>query len=343
MPSEALRRLPPPERFPLPPVPDGWFAVAWAADVPAGAGVPLRAFGHDLVAFRDESGTPHVLDAHCPHLGAHLGHGGRVEGGEIRCPFHGWTFAGNGTWTRAVGARRVPKGSSQRVWPSRELYGRLFVWHHGAGEPPQWELPTELANPNLRWGKPSRIERTIDSHVQDVAENAVDPLHFQYVHRQNEITAAATRFEGHHLITELETTSDLQRMAGIPGFPLKAEIRVDLYGLGLQTVFTKIIEPRTGFALNTLVIEALVPVEPGVVRLDIEVRLARVRLPGITALARATFVAAVTKDVDEDIQVWVNRRFLKTPRLTPGDGPIGRYRTWARRFYAPPAVKNATA
>ena len=247
------------------------------------------------------------------------------------------------TCTRAVGAKRVPKGSSLRAWSARELYGRLFVWHHGAGEPPQWELPEELASPELQWGKPSRIQRTIDSHVQDVAENAVDPLHFQYVHRQNEILSAKTRFEGHHLITELETTSDLQRLVGIPGVPLRGEIRVDLYGLGLQTVFTRVIEPRTGFALDTLVVEAMVPVEPGVVRLDIEVHLARLKLPGANALVRGRFAAAVAKDVDDDIQVWVNRRFLTTPRLTPGDGPIGRYRTWARRFYARPPAQTASA
>jgi 3-ketosteroid 9alpha-monooxygenase subunit A len=340
--DEAVLTLPP-SRFPLPPVPDGWFAVAWADAVPRGEGVPLRAFGRDLVAFRDGEGLPRVLDAHCPHLGAHLGHGGTVVDGHIRCPFHGWTFDGRGTCTKAVGAKRVPKGSAQRSWPTRELHGRIFVWHHDAGEPPQWELPELLAAPGLRWGTGTRIERTIDSHVQDVAENAVDPLHFQYVHRQNEIVSTSTRFDGHHLVTELETTSDLQRLAGIPGVPLKGEIRVDLYGFGLQTIFTRVVEPRTGFAVDTLVVEALVPVEPGVVRLDVEVFLARLRLPGASRLMRRTFARAVAEDVDGDIRVWANRRFLQAPRLTAGDGPIGRYRTWARRFYTSSDPQTATA
>jgi phenylpropionate dioxygenase-like ring-hydroxylating dioxygenase large terminal subunit len=32
------------------------------------------------VAYRDESGELHVLEAHCKHLGAHIGHGGKVVG-----------------------------------------------------------------------------------------------------------------------------------------------------------------------------------------------------------------------------------------------------------------------
>ena len=68
-----------PYRFPFSSNPIGWFAVAYSHDLPAGGVLPLAYFGTDLVAFRAEDGTAHVLDAHCPHLGAHLGHGGVVE------------------------------------------------------------------------------------------------------------------------------------------------------------------------------------------------------------------------------------------------------------------------
>ena len=48
--------------------------------VPASEVRPLRYFGEDLVAYRDESGGLHVLSGHCRHLGAHIGHGGKVVG-----------------------------------------------------------------------------------------------------------------------------------------------------------------------------------------------------------------------------------------------------------------------
>jgi hypothetical protein len=33
-----------------------------------------------------------VLSAHCRHLGAHIGHGGTVNGDRVVCPFHGWEW-----------------------------------------------------------------------------------------------------------------------------------------------------------------------------------------------------------------------------------------------------------
>src|SRR5688572_14341605 len=76
------------QRFPFSPNPVGWFVVAYSDELPVRGVLPLSYFGTELVLFRDETGAAHVLDAHCPHLGAHLGHGGVVAGGSIRCPFH---------------------------------------------------------------------------------------------------------------------------------------------------------------------------------------------------------------------------------------------------------------
>ena len=54
----------------------GWFVIGWSAEFPVGEVRPLRYFGEDLVAYRDESGELHVLSGHFRHLGAHIGHGG---------------------------------------------------------------------------------------------------------------------------------------------------------------------------------------------------------------------------------------------------------------------------
>src|SRR6478672_6040763 len=66
--------------------------VGWSAEFPANEVRPLRYFGEDLVAYRDDSGELHVLSAHCRHLGAHIGHGGKVVGDCVECPFHGWRW-----------------------------------------------------------------------------------------------------------------------------------------------------------------------------------------------------------------------------------------------------------
>jgi hypothetical protein len=48
--------------------------------VSGGQGPSPALLRRGLVAYRDESGQLHVLEAHCKHLGAHIGHGGTVIG-----------------------------------------------------------------------------------------------------------------------------------------------------------------------------------------------------------------------------------------------------------------------
>ena len=75
----------------------GWFMVGWSPEFPTGEVRPLQYFGEDLVAYRDEQGELHVLEAHCKHLGAHIGHGGKVVGDCVECRFHGWRWGPDGT------------------------------------------------------------------------------------------------------------------------------------------------------------------------------------------------------------------------------------------------------
>ena len=70
-------------RFPFP-VPNGWFVVEESRELLPGESKALYVFGADVVLFRGEDGTPRMVEAYCAHLGAHLGVGGRVEGGCIR-------------------------------------------------------------------------------------------------------------------------------------------------------------------------------------------------------------------------------------------------------------------
>src|SRR6476620_3932677 len=86
----------------------GWYLVSWSADLEAGKPMPLQYFGKHLVLCRRADGGAVLLDAFCPHLGAHLGHGGRVEGDEIVCPFHAWRFGTSGKCTAVPYASRIP-------------------------------------------------------------------------------------------------------------------------------------------------------------------------------------------------------------------------------------------
>ncbi len=75
-----------------------WHPVATSAQLPAPDCNPLRlkVLGERYVAFRDTDGKVGVLDELCMHRGASLAIG-RVEEGGIRCLYHGWKFAVDGT------------------------------------------------------------------------------------------------------------------------------------------------------------------------------------------------------------------------------------------------------
>lgn len=62
----------------------------------------------ELIARRDAKGELQIVDAFCPHQGAHLGHGATLEDDCLRCPFHGFYFDAEG---RCIGPNLGNKGT----------------------------------------------------------------------------------------------------------------------------------------------------------------------------------------------------------------------------------------
>ena len=105
----------------------------------------MTACGLNLVAYRAETdGRVRVLDAFCPHMGAHLGHGGVVAGNRIRCPFHAWEFEGATGECERIPVleqlgERVPSFVKARAYPVREYNNLIVFWFHADNLEPQWE------------------------------------------------------------------------------------------------------------------------------------------------------------------------------------------------------------
>lgn len=98
----------------------------------------VRALGQDFVLFQDEKKQWGLIDRDCPHRGVDLAFG-RYEGDGVRCPFHGWKFAADGTCLETPGE---PMGSTlckrvkQRSYPLVEKAGILWAWLGPANQPP---------------------------------------------------------------------------------------------------------------------------------------------------------------------------------------------------------------
>jgi len=111
-----------------------WHFVVKTKDIPPGTIHSAHCFGKDLVVFQGESGGFHVADAHCPHLGAHLGIGGKIVNDTIRCPFHGWRYDLQGQCVDVPYCDLIPKNAKLHMYPTREEGDSLFAYYPESSE-----------------------------------------------------------------------------------------------------------------------------------------------------------------------------------------------------------------
>ena len=52
-------------------------------------------------------------------------------------------------------------------------------------------------------------------------------------------------------------------------------------------------------------------------------------------------IRSYENDVHQDFDIWTNKRYVHPPALAEGDGPVGKYRRWARQFYPEMAAVDA--
>ncbi|XP_023218903.1 cholesterol 7-desaturase-like [Centruroides sculpturatus] len=171
----------------FPPVyPNGWIPLLESRDLPVGKCKPVTALGQQFVIFRGKTGKCFVLDAFCPHLGAHLGTDGKVHEDCIECPFHGWRFAGqDGSCVKIPYAEKIPEVAKIKSWETLEQNGFIYLWHHAEGQPALWKpsVIPEVQNRLMRYR--GRSEHIVNCHIQEVAENGADFIHLNYLHKFN--------------------------------------------------------------------------------------------------------------------------------------------------------------
>jgi len=304
------------------PIPFGWFRIGARDELPPGGLARLRYFGRELVWWRDAEGRDALVDAHCPHLGAHLGVGGRVDAGRLACPFHGWRFDVEGACVAIPYAKRVPPNVRLRTYPIRVRGPFVLAWFHPHGAPPRFEPPDvpELDDPAYSTWHPVTLD--LATHPQELAENAYDVAHFATVHghpRPGEIEEIG--FEEERFWVRARQVFPSSRG------PVDARNDVDGWGPGFsRTRFSGVAEV-VAFGLPT-------PIEDGRTRMHFSfVARNPDRDPRIERVAEA-FVAETTRQLEQDRIVWEHKCYREKPLLVPVESGIPRFRAWYQRFYA---------
>jgi 3-ketosteroid 9alpha-monooxygenase subunit A len=298
----------------------GWYLIGWSADLERGRVLPVRYFARDFVLYRGEDGVPVLLDAHCPHLGAHLGYGGKVRGCEIECPFHAWRFGPDGRCRIVPYSDHIPPRAQVRAHPVREHSGMIFAWHAADGAVPEYEVPElpELSDP--AWTPLARSQMEIATQGREVIENIGDRAHFYPVHK--------TKMDEFEVI--IDGPRATQRTVGV-GRNLRGEkIRVETVATnhGPAVQFT-----RLAWAFPMLLVNAHIPIDETrlLVRFAASLRAGEgVTLPPAVLEAH---VASARDGYFQDVAIWENKRWRDRPLLVDGDGPIGTVRRWYASFF----------
>jgi phenylpropionate dioxygenase-like ring-hydroxylating dioxygenase large terminal subunit len=295
--------------------------MCWSDELARGELKPLHYFDRELVIWRDAEGIAHVADAFCPHLGAHLGHGGRVEGCEIVCPFHGWRFDGTGRNVAIPYAKRAHPTAQLSVWPSCEKNGLVLAWYHPAGAGPGFEIPEIPALTSDAFAETHKAEWTIATSWQETAENGPDFVHLEYVH-------------GAPVVPELESLDYegpvMRVRAGVsyysPRGDTKGRIDSDAFGPGFSHV-------RFRGIIDLDMVDWCVPIDFERIVNHKGYRVSKAMGAEKVASVGQAFIRDLRQQMEQDIAIFEHKIWRERPLLVPEDGPILEFRRWARQFY----------
>jgi phenylpropionate dioxygenase-like ring-hydroxylating dioxygenase large terminal subunit len=320
--------------------------VGWSPEFPVGEVRPLQYFGEDLVAYRDEHGEL------------------QRPGGALQTPRRPYRpRRQGGRRLRRVPLPRVALGSGRnqsihpyqpdrpnraprlRVFPVREQYDCVFIWHQPDGKDPQWEMPdifrkfpqfeTDPAAYYRAYPEFSRRAEREPVHPQIVAENAPDSAHFEYVHHAT-VTPRVLDWQ----IVDHEW----QFIAGWPdersdnSEDLALRFHSHLFGPGGA------ISAFEG-AQNHRLIFTCTPVDDECSDLFYSIWWPRV--PGDTSdvpegRLRELIEKQFLSTVFDDLQIWRYQKYVERPPLSRVDAKgYMALRKWATQFYEVPPVETS--
>ena len=142
----------------------------------------IRILGEELVVFRDRSGSVGLLELHCPHRGTSLEFG-LIDAKGIRCCYHGWLFAPDGTILETPGE---PADSTLKdrlfhgAYPTHEDRGIVFAYMGPPEQRPPLPLYDSFVRPGYRLIPGQKY--FYPCNWLQIMENAMDPAHTAFLH-----------------------------------------------------------------------------------------------------------------------------------------------------------------
>ncbi|KAK0162560.1 hypothetical protein PV327_006328 [Microctonus hyperodae] len=357
----------------IPPVyPNGWFCLLESSQLKKGQVKHVAALGENFAVFRTKEGNVNIIDAYCPHLGANMAEGGRVlDDGCLECPFHNWTFRGDGQCQNIPYTKIVPPTMKTKSWKCCEVNQLIFVWYHAESIDPEWYIEPVLQISKDKWQYQGRNEFLINSHIQEIPENGADWAHLNPVHGRGMFANEMLPNLSHHLWSaaswtlkqslnnsEIHNSSDnnckdkltnekTEENDEIINNKHRASVKLQhdlIVGGKFSIIHLDIeaeqigpgyVELNLNSALGPMcILQTVTPIKPLLQRVTHTFFAPLI----ISPYAKIVFIAECYM-FERDIAIWNHKKFQKNPCLVREDRRISEYRRWYSQFYSPSSPK----
>ena len=308
--------------------PYGWFRVAYSDELTPKKVISLRYFERDLVLWRTHDGEVQISEA-CCSCSTHLKYG-KVTATGIRCPACDCGFDRKGSRERIFNSSQTLPQAPINSWSVAETNGIIFVYYCPGGRSqhePDWKIPKLPEYTDSGWTPVMRRRWQVRTSVYEAAENGVDTAHSTCVHAQTFAALKSKRLD----MDKTTSTHHLSFINKLLGQKLNGSLTVTSYGLGCQVSRT-IVEALVKLQFTAIFLST--PIDRERLEIDLVFTMKKLANKQLTRLAIAPWlIGEIGKNLEQDIPIWENKIFQSQPLLCDGDGPIIRYRHWARQFY----------
>ena len=168
-----------------------WYPVAYLADLDPARPTPFTLMGVDLVLWFERASQQWRAFADvCPHRLVPLSDGRLNDAGELECPYHGWTFNGEGRCTaipQAAAGSSIGQRSHCRRYATASGQGLLFVYSGDPEQAREQPLPLVpvLQEQGRSWADGWVVQDTFRDLPMDaltLLENVLDVSHVPFTH-----------------------------------------------------------------------------------------------------------------------------------------------------------------
>lgn len=317
------------------PFPEGWYVVAESRELACGELKERIWLGRSIVYWRDLHGDVCVADGICPHLGSHLGPtaGGKLNNGNLVCPFHGFEYDVSGSCVRARDVK-PPRSAQLTRFAVTETSGLIFAYFGRDATNPRWQTPLFPADNMARDLRRMQFR----AHPQTTSENSVDMNHLEEVHGYTKLTQLReTEVCGPFLFSSYSFTRNMLTF-GLRKVKFDVEITIGVWGLGVSTVN---VATEYGILARQWVLSTPLDGEMIEMWLIVDVRklpnwwwLNRLVRRPAAKLAAKLAVNDLEWEVRKDAVIWDKQNFRSRPAYSALDRDISLFRRYCQQFYS---------